>query len=371
MEQRPVSAKPESNSKDNSGANPQSEPISPQDAAQSSRSPLPKLEAAPSRSGFEAPDGSSGIKPDHQNKGREKAESIEAPLIAEAPSFPQLRNHAPTSPKPALHYARSDLEDDEPIAAKGFQRSSSPSSTTQRLDDVMYHEFGGGLCTMYRFSLYETASKFYMVGGDVLDRRFRILKIDRIAKGDGLSIVEDDVIYTKREMNQLLNAVDDGNKSSGGLKLRCSSWGLLGFIKFTGAYYILVVTKRSQVAMLGGHYIYQVDGTELISLPGSSSSRFKLERESEEARFLATFHNLDLSRSFYFSYSYDITHTLQNNIIHLREASYPGSGNTFQNRRNSMFIWNHHLLEPAAKMLKSLDGWCLPVVHGYVDQAST
>ena len=291
--------------------------------------------------------------------------------IQDAPLFPQLSNNVPSSPKPALNRAHSDGEDEEPPIAKSFQRSSSPSSAMHRSKNVVYQKVGEeGVCKMHKFSLYETASRFYLVGGDIVDRRFRILKIDRTVELGDLSIAEDDIVYTKKDMNRLLNTVDDGNKSSGGLKLRCSTWGLLGFIRFTGAYYMLIITKRKQVAMIGGHYIYQVDGTDLVSLTMTSSSRIKVERDPEEARFIGILHNLDLSRSFYFSYSYDITRSLQHNILHERELLHGSPTGPSTQPQNAMFIWNHHLLEPASKSLKNIHDWCLPIVHGFVDQAS-
>lgn len=299
------------------------------------------------------------------------ADAIKPNVQSEPPSFPQLSNNAPTSPKPSAKRAPSEGEDEEPATAKCFQRSASPTSAMHRNKGALYEKVGEeGVCKMHKFSLYETASRYYLVGGDITDRKFRILKIDRTADSGDLVVAEDEIVYTKKEMNQLLNAVDDGNRASGGLKLKCSTWGLLGFIRFTGAYYMLLITKRSQVAMIGGHYIYQVDGTELVSLTVSSSSRFKLDRDAEEARFVGILSNLDLSRSFYFSYSYDITRTLQHNI--LRERQILCSGHTISSERshNSMFVWNHHLLDPASRVLKNTDDWCLPIIHGFVDQAS-
>ena len=291
--------------------------------------------------------------------------------VAENMTFPHLSNNAPTSPKQTAHHVQPEREDEERATAESFQRSTSPASAAQRNRSAVYQKVGEeGVCQMHRFSLYETASRFYLVGGDVVDRKFRILKIDRTADSGDLSISEDDIVYTKKEMNQLLNTVDDGNKASGGLKLKCSTWGLLGFIRFTGAYYMLVITKRSQVAMIGGHYIYQVDGTELVSLTTSSSSRFKVDRDAEEARFIGILSNLDLSRSFYFSYSYDITRTLQHNILRERQAMQQGNADSSLKQRNSMFVWNHHLLDPASKALRNTYDWCLPIVHGFVDQAS-
>ncbi len=289
----------------------------------------------------------------------------------ETVTFPHLSNDAPTSPKQTAYQVQSDGEDEERATAKSFPRSTSPASAAQRNRGAVYQKVGEeGVCQMHRFSLYETASRYYLVGGDVVDRKFRILKIDRTADSGDLSVAEDDIVYTKKEMNQLLNTVDDGNKASGGLKLKCSTWGLLGFIRFTGAFYMLVITKRSQVAMIGGHYIYQVDGTELVSLTMSSSSRFRVDRDAEEARFIGILNNLDLSRSFYFSYSYDITRTLQHNILRERQAMQQGNADLSLKHRNSMFVWNHHLLDPASEALKNTDDWCLPIVHGFVDQAS-
>jgi hypothetical protein len=179
-------------------------------------------------------------------------------------------------------------------------------------------------------------------------------------------------VYTKSEMSELLNTIDDGNKGTGGMKLRCNTWGLLGFIRFTGAYYMLLVTKRSQVAMIGGHYIYQIDGTELVPLVTAQGSRFKPDaRNPEEARFLTILNNLDLSRSFYYSYSYDITRNLQHNIMRQREElARNNQASTGDADYNAMFVWNSYLLQPATQMLKNAHDWCLPIIHGYIDQAA-
>ena len=313
---------------------------------------------------------SNSIKPSMIGKEDMHHDLTDTQTIADAMPFPRLSNDVPSTPKPTGPQTQSDYEDEEPPTAKSFPRSMSPASTAQRNRGAEYKKVGeDGVCQMHRFSLYETASRYYLVGTDVGERKFRILKIDRTADSGELSIAEDDIVYTRKEMNQLLNAVDDGNKVTGGLKLRCSIWGLLGFIRFTGAYYMLLVTKKSQVAMIGGHYIYKIDATELVSLT-MPSSRFKLDRDPEEARFIGILNNLDLSRSFYFSYSYDVTRTLQHNILRERQNLQRGVEETPLKYRNSMFIWNQHLLEQATSALKNTYDWCLPIVHGFVDQTS-
>ena len=224
-----------------------------------------------------------------------------------------------------------------------------------------------GQFRMQKFSLYETASRFYIVGIDVTETRYRMLKIDRTAEDSELSMTDDGIVYSQEEMNQLLDTIDNGNKGTGGIKLRCTTWGLLGFIKFTGPPYMLLITKKSTVAMIGGHYIYQIEGTELVPL---TPARFKPDsRNTEESRFLAILNNLDLTRSFYYSYSYDVTHTLQHNIVKERSALVGESHVSRKEDPNSMFIWNSYLLQFAGRSLKDPYDWCRPIIHGHIDQA--
>lgn len=311
------------------------------------------------------------LEPASRNHSLETIQNIRAATEKkmEKISFPSLSNDTPNDSKAGQHEPQSG-EDEDLVTGKVFQRTASPAQTAQRSKGAVYQKVGEeGVCKMHKFSLYETTSRFFLVGGDITDRKFRILKIDRSSEAGELNIAEDDIVYTKKEMNLLLNTVDDGNKTSGGLKLRCSTWGLLGFIRFTGAYYMLIITKRSQVAIIGGHYVYQVDGTDLITLAPSTSSRFR-SLDSEEARYVTILNNLDLSRSFYFSYSYDITRTLQNNIVREREELQHPHANNEVDYHNSMFVWNHHLLEPACRTMRKTYDWCLPIIHGFVDQAT-
>lgn len=295
---------------------------------------------------------------------------VEAERDTEPTSFPQLSNDASESPRRPFKQMQVEEEDEDPVSGQPFPKSTSPPSTAQHNRGAIYQKVGEeGVCRMHRFWLYETASRFYIVGGDTVERKFRILKIDRTANVNDLTISEDDIVYTKKETNQLLDAVDDGNKASGGMKLKYSFSGLLGFVRFTGAYYMLLVTKKSQVAVIGGHYIYQIDGTELLPLI-VSSSRSKMDRDPEESRFVGILNDVDLTRSFYFSYSYDVTHTLQHNILRERQSLQHGDIDPSVKDYNSMFIWNHYLLEPARAVLKNVYDWCLPIIHGFVDQAS-
>jgi phosphatidylinositol 3,5-bisphosphate 5-phosphatase len=174
----------------------------------------------------------------------------------EAP-FPQLLNNPPSTPHPKSHFEYFDDRYDESGVPYGFERTPIHPSrkrdtrSNERVAEEAIHR-------MHKYTLYETAHRFYIVGSDLADTTSRILKIDRTADDGELSVVEDDVEYTRAEMNGLLATIEDGNKSTGGLKVKMHFWGVLGFIRFTGPYYMLLITKRSIVGVIGGHYIYQV-----------------------------------------------------------------------------------------------------------------
>ena len=191
-------------------------------------------------------------------------------------------------------------------------------------------------------------------------------------------------MYTRAGASKVLNAISDGNRASGGLQKVLTAWGIIGlmptsvspvliagFIRFTAGYYMSVITKRSPVALLGGHYVYHIDETKLISI--ASDEVRKLDKKPQEARYLSTLDHLDISKTFYFSYSYDITRTLQSNILRQRDLFQKGQwygSNTDAMSYNDMFVWNHFLLKTGESQLREMANWCVPIIHGFVDQAS-
>ena len=251
---------------------------------------------------------------------------------------------------------------------KVFEDSTSEKIKAETKGNHGDAHSNGDLPRTYRFTLYETNARYWITGSDIAEKQYRLLRIDRTSPPGQIGLSEDDMTYNRRQINDILTAIDEGNQATGGLRMKCNFWGLLGFIRFTEAYYMLIITKRQQVAMIGGHYVYQIEGTDLIPLTTGPSSRFATNRNPEETRFLGILNSLDLNKSFYFSYSYDITHSLQHNIIRQRQALNEGYHHAEQ-EFNSMFVWNHHLLDPAISALKHPFNWCLPIIHGYIDQA--
>ncbi|TIA86763.1 hypothetical protein E3P99_03587 [Wallemia hederae] len=203
-----------------------------------------------------------------------------------------------------------------------------------------------------KFTLYETKASFIIVGSNQSQDYYKLIKL---SKSLDVEIQDDDNVYTLKDVNQLLKLIEI---ESNGVSKVHNFYGVLGFIKFTKFPYLILVTKRSPVCLLGGHYIYHVDDTLMINMsPKKSFLGGKLE-----SKLLNTFKQVDLSKNFYFSYSYDLTCSLQSNL----SSTLPFNLNNFNHR----FMWNHHLLTPIFKSRRlPKSSWILPLIHGFVDQS--
>ncbi|EDQ91384.1 uncharacterized protein MONBRDRAFT_15000, partial [Monosiga brevicollis MX1] len=138
------------------------------------------------------------------------------------------------------------------------------------------------------------------------------------------------------------------------------------FQSFLKGYYLIVVTKRKQVASIGAHAIYRVEDTIMISLFSKSVAGPDLP---EEERYRRIFHNVDLTSNFYFSHTYDLTRPVQSNMYlpsdlerqRLAEPKPPVL------KPDETFLWNHFLLHPFHDTLRP--EWLISLTHGFVSQS--
>lgn len=73
---------------------------------------------------------------------------------------------------------------------------------------------------------------------------------------------------------------------------------------------MILVTKRTKCGVIDKHIIYTIKDTHLIRICEPSIK----QTHPLEQRYLRMFMNIDLYSNFYFSYSYDLTRTLQHNL---------------------------------------------------------
>ncbi|XP_046738067.1 polyphosphoinositide phosphatase isoform X4 [Diprion similis] len=272
--------------------------------------------------------------------------------------------------------------------------------------NIMFHPI---ISSIQKIALYETKFCFYLMGSNNTQTRFRVLKIDRMSPRE-LIVHDDKREYTSEEIKDLVNKIDIGNRSrmgqrsnTGGVARVVSAFGIIGFVRFLEGYYIILVTKRCRVAVIGHHTLYKTEDTAMIYIPNDTVRLF----HPDEQRYVKMFQNIDLSSNFYFSYSYDLTQTLQFNMApprHIKsdiptanpenksEADDVEDSEDFFNmwafrenpessefdekivnygvrsNPNRRFVWNSHLLLPVEKYLHP--DWILYITHGFIGQSN-
>ncbi|PIA27550.1 hypothetical protein AQUCO_07600013v1 [Aquilegia coerulea] len=223
------------------------------------------------------------------------------------------------------------------------------SSDNEEIDSRNYY--------LQKFRLYETRSKFYMIGRDKSRTLWRVLKIDRLDPSE-LNIREDSTTYSEGECYDLLKRIHEGNMSTGGLKFVTTCYGIVGFIKFLGPYYMLLITKRRPIGVICGHTVYAITKSEMIPLP-NSAVRSNMANSKNENRYKKLLCTVDLTKDFFFSYSYHVMCSLQKNLC---------EGEAGQVLYDTMFVWNEFLTRGIRNHLKNTL-WTVALVYGFFKQA--
>ena len=61
---------------------------------------------------------------------------------------------------------------------------------------------------------------------------------------------------------------------------------------------MVLITKRSVVALLGGHYVYHVEEIEILPV----ASNHKVDKPTEEQRLMNVWKQVEMAKNFYFRY---------------------------------------------------------------------
>lgn len=245
----------------------------------------------------------------------------------------------------------------------------------------MNNIFNPLISRLEKFVLYETHSHFYLIGHDLLETSYRVIKIDRrIIRPKSLQeIIKEDVnVYSKNDLEGLLDMINEGNRTSGGLIKITEAYGVIGFVKFLDGYYLNLITQIKQVGCIAGNYIYTIKGSEIFPIrPRDDQSNIfanlwrsvnkKLNQSSQniaESRYMALFQFVDITKDFYFSYTFDITYSLQHNFLINQKNKFPSP------QPQEIFTWNYYQTHGLESSLSSTTSfyWVLPIIHGSYEQ---
>lgn len=138
-------------------------------------------------------------------------------------------------------------------------------------------------------------------------------------------------------------------------------FGIVGTIKLIAGNFLIVITSKSRVGFLDEHEIFKMDQCELF--PYFKSDNHLNENEKKfDIMYKNMVENFLKTQNFYFSYTYDMSHTLQR----LTETSPEFLSLPLHERADKRFIWNYRLLK-ALNTPQELDNFLLPIVLGFVE----
>ncbi|KAH7296323.1 hypothetical protein KP509_26G019200 [Ceratopteris richardii] len=193
--------------------------------------------------------------------------------------------------------------------------------------------------SLQEFNVYETLTNFYIIGRDTTGLRWRVLKVDR-TEASALNIYEDPTIYSKKEINDLLTTLREGNRASGGLKFVINAYGIIGFVKFLEPYYMILITKRRFLGDICGHTVYGIAGTLLLTVPHPSVSSKLAKLDAEN------------------SYTYRVMWNLQTNVRSCQHDVLP---------QGDMYVWNSFLSREFRSQVRT-SHWTVDLVYGFFKQ---
>ena len=205
-------------------------------------------------------------------------------------------------------------------------------------------------------------------------KTYRLIKLDR---DDSLTKLEDIVQedgheYAAEDVKSIVSTVEAGEKN-GFLSVTVATV-LIGFVRFLQGYYLIVGNKEVLEGTIAGHNVYSLENTIMIpvwnsrplvieqSFFGRVKQTFNNLRvtqtplEASEARYRALFSQIDFTKDFYFSHTYDITRSVQKNYVKQRNSG-PAS----------MYVWNHFLMKEFQNCVRDR-AWCTEFVYGSFEQ---
>lgn len=133
--------------------------------------------------------------------------------------------------------------------------------------------------------------------------------------------------------------------------------GILGAINLTSGNHLVIATHRVAVGFINNQVIWRLAGIDVLPYV-PSVLHLNENQKQENEQYLSMVRSVLDTPYLYFSYSYDITHTLQR----LHSMSPEFLNMSLLERADSRFVWNGEMLKNFQK--PELRRYCLPLVLG-------
>ncbi|KAK4509993.1 uncharacterized protein ATC70_006162 [Mucor velutinosus] len=139
-------------------------------------------------------------------------------------------------------------------------------------------------------------------------------------------------------------------------------YGLLGFIQLFAGDYMMTITKREQIGTIQGKAIYRVSGFQILPL-AQDTNRLTEDQKSQEQTFVNLLESHLKNNTFYFSYDYDLTQSIQ------RQAQFSSEklAEPLYKRADERFFWNRFVATKLIDAKFDTTNFILPVMQGFVE----
>ncbi|XP_020660232.1 phosphatidylinositol-3-phosphatase SAC1 [Pogona vitticeps] len=184
--------------------------------------------------------------------------------------------------------------------------------------------------------LHITPEKFYVEACD--DGANDVLTIDRVSTEVTLTVKKD--IPPSAVTRQI--------------------YGILGTIRLVAGSYLIVITKKKKIGEFFNHVVWKATDFDILSYKKTMLHLTDIQLQDNKV-FLAMISHVLSVDGFYFSTTYDLTHTLQR----LANTSPEFQEMSLLERADQRFVWNGHLLREFAAQ-PELHRFAIPVIHGFI-----
>ncbi|GJJ73667.1 phosphatidylinositol 4-phosphatase [Entomortierella parvispora] len=142
-------------------------------------------------------------------------------------------------------------------------------------------------------------------------------------------------------------------------------YGIVGFIRLLAGEYMVVITDRTKIGRIGEHDIFRLKDYKVLPLSRNNLALSEAQT-NDEATYINLLHSHLQSGEFHFSYTYEMTHTLQ------RQSALRTSTQPMWRRADERFFWNMRL---QSKFIdhsnhfhdQDLSNFILPIVNGFAE----
>lgn len=134
-------------------------------------------------------------------------------------------------------------------------------------------------------------------------------------------------------------------------------YGIIGIIKLIAGPYLIVVTEAEKIGEINGQPIYQVQKTEMLSFR-KTTTHLTEAQVNFNTSYLSMIRQVLATPAFYFSYSYDLSHSVQRQ--HFNWPEYIQQ--SLIERSDFRFVWNRNLLKRF--QTPEFHRYAMPIIHG-------